>query len=585
MPLVLNVGGGSKGVAIPSHFDGWEHLLLDISPHQDVDLVCDARLLSEKFLPSSYEAIYCSHNLEHYYGHDVAKVLKGFLHVLTEEGFAEIRVPDIGELIKLMASAQLDIDREIYRSSMGPITAHDMIYGYGPEIESSGQDFYAHKTGFTLSSLEKTLLRSGFAEVYFAAPLTPLELHVFAFKRPASEQWKTRLSLGKDLSLVDEPGRLQAQLPAAANSPPIADVSDSLDNLYGRAVDAWNTQRWSEAAALADKALAIDPTLPALHYLLGCCRLELGQMQSAAADFEQCAGLHPPYPLHSQALVRQALCLARDELRSGRKPVSKILAGADRRTVSVVICSNSAARFNEAKAMYQGLLAEVPHEIIGIHDARSLAEGYNRGLAQARNEVIVFSHDDVEIVSPDFAAGLLAGLEKHDVVGIAGANAINGGAWHFAGHPHIFGQIAMRNGTGLAVTSYGVSSATSGKLLVLDGALFATTREIAKRIGFDEQSFDGWHLYDLDFTLRAARAGLDCATCNDILVLHASKGNYDKDWARYAERFLSKHSLDQGKAAVRMPDLVSFDVASVDEWRLLTGHLISLDSATGKSDA
>ena len=38
---VLNVGGGSKGVALPPHFQDWEQLLLDIDPRVGADLVCE----------------------------------------------------------------------------------------------------------------------------------------------------------------------------------------------------------------------------------------------------------------------------------------------------------------------------------------------------------------------------------------------------------------------------------------------------------------------------------------------------------------------------------------------------------------
>jgi len=41
--------------------------------------------------------------------------------------------------------------------NVGAITAHDMIYGYAPEIEAGGQDFYAHKTGFSRDSLLRAL--------------------------------------------------------------------------------------------------------------------------------------------------------------------------------------------------------------------------------------------------------------------------------------------------------------------------------------------------------------------------------------------------------------------------------------------
>ena len=91
---VLNVGGNSRRIPIPAHFSGWEHHLLDIDPAGAPDIVCDARELQA--LPAaSYDAVYCSHNLEHYFRHDLPRVLAGFLHVLKPDGFADIRVPDM----------------------------------------------------------------------------------------------------------------------------------------------------------------------------------------------------------------------------------------------------------------------------------------------------------------------------------------------------------------------------------------------------------------------------------------------------------------------------------------------------------
>jgi predicted SAM-dependent methyltransferase len=66
---VLNVGGGTNSIPIPVHFEGWRHDLLDIDPQRMPDLLCDARGLRK--LPSGvYDAVYCSHNLEHYYRHE-----------------------------------------------------------------------------------------------------------------------------------------------------------------------------------------------------------------------------------------------------------------------------------------------------------------------------------------------------------------------------------------------------------------------------------------------------------------------------------------------------------------------------------
>ena len=176
---VLNVGGNSKAIPLPSRYADFEHLLLDIDPRGKPDIVCDARTLTT-LEAGQFDAVYCSHNLEHYYRHDVPKVLAGFLHVLKEGGFAEIKVPNIAEVMKETVERGLDIDDVLYQSPAGPIMVLDVLYGYSVEIERSGQDFFAHKTGFTPKSLVKAIRAAGFSVIYTGA--RPLEISAFAFK-------------------------------------------------------------------------------------------------------------------------------------------------------------------------------------------------------------------------------------------------------------------------------------------------------------------------------------------------------------------------------------------------------------------
>jgi hypothetical protein len=179
MKRVLNVGGNDRNIKLPALYDGWSSVLLDIDPRGKPDVLCDARELVR--LPAAqYDAVYCSHNLEHYYRHDVAKVLAGFLHVMKDDAFAHIRVPDLGELMQVVAEKKLDIDDVLYTAPAGPITVRDVIYGYGVEIERSGHDYYAHKTGFTRKSLIAVLRKAGFTHVYTG--VGNLEIAAFAFK-------------------------------------------------------------------------------------------------------------------------------------------------------------------------------------------------------------------------------------------------------------------------------------------------------------------------------------------------------------------------------------------------------------------
>jgi predicted SAM-dependent methyltransferase len=192
-PRVLNVGGGDKTVAIPPHFDGWQRTLLDVNPAADI--VGDARRLADLVPAASCDAVYCSHNLEHYYQHEVPGMLASFATVLKPGGFAEIRVPDIGGLIGHLAATNIDIGDAVYDSPSGPITAHDMFYGFGAEIQRSGQHYYAHKTGFSRASLSQALFANGFPVLCFAPPLSQWELHVFAFKQQPDEALTRQLGL------------------------------------------------------------------------------------------------------------------------------------------------------------------------------------------------------------------------------------------------------------------------------------------------------------------------------------------------------------------------------------------------------
>lgn len=189
---VLNVGGNSKAIPLPPQYVEFEHLLLDIDPKGSPDIVCDARKLTT--LDASYfDAVYCSHNLEHYYRHDVGRVLAGFMHVLKDGGFAHIRVPDIEEVMRVTIERNLDIDDVLYQSPAGPIMVLDVLYGYSVEIESSGQDFFSHKTGFSQKSLLKALQNAGFSQIFCA--VGNLEINAMAFKGNADQATRTLFGL------------------------------------------------------------------------------------------------------------------------------------------------------------------------------------------------------------------------------------------------------------------------------------------------------------------------------------------------------------------------------------------------------
>jgi len=63
--------------------------------------------------------------------------------------------------------------------------------------------------------------------------------------------------------------------------------------------------------------------------------------------------------------------------------------------ISVVCCSIDPVRAAAIERHYERLL-----EIVAVGDARSLAEGYNRGVARSSGDIVILSHDDIEFLDP-----------------------------------------------------------------------------------------------------------------------------------------------------------------------------------------
>lgn len=213
--------------------------------------------------------------------------------------------------------------------------------------------------------------------------------------------------------------------------------------------------------------------------------------------------------------------------------------------ISVVVCSVRPDRFARVCAHYESLLKSGPFEIVGIHDAKSLCEGYNRGAARARGDILFFSHDDVEFLSPDLRAKAESRLGRGlDLIGVAGTTLLIDEMWASAGLPHVCGQVAhpARGGAGYDVAMWGSAARVYTGAQAVDGLWFAATRRLVEAMPFDEATFDGFHLYDLDFSYSAHRAGFGVGVCADIAVIHESEGHFGEAWRGYAERFLAKHA-------------------------------------------
>lgn len=306
--------------------------------------------------------------------------------------------------------------------------------------------------------------------------------------------------------------------------------------------------------------LTTDRILGALLVSAGA-DLATGRTIDGVRKLRRAAMLAPRSIAPMRELARWCFEQAQDVPRPRLEPFGP---SAGKRSVSVVICSPDAPRSAAAVAHWHTMLDGLPHEVVPVIGPESLAAGLNAGLAAAIGDAVIFSHDDVRLLSRGAARRLLGDLDHADIVGLAGTDRLCSPSWVSSGWPHLFGQVIHAVPGGYSVSVYRPLRAMAPGMVALDGLLIAARRDVARAIGFDSRRFDGFHLYDLDFTWRATRAGFCLAVAGDVPVLHASTGNYGTDWSRYADRFLDLHGDSLSDPMQRIDTYVQADFENLD---------------------
>ena len=232
---------------------------------------------------------------------------------------------------------------------------------------------------------------------------------------------------------------------------------------------------------------------------------------------------------------------------------------------SVGICSHDTARAQESSFhWHRGMKDLIPDAIpVMSVNASSMAEGYNKILAQCPTEFLILSHHDAWPLSlPTYFIGkrLLERMKDVDVLGFAGASRVIGPRW-FDSSLHTFGGVvnypAIPPGQVISpevqkiwaegmrpcqTTVWNRPARLVRNIRTMDGYCLVVRTAAAKKIGFDETiNPGGFHGYDQDFVMAAHAAGLRTAVCCDIYITHNSTGSYSQEkWVAHIQPFLKK---------------------------------------------
>jgi GT2 family glycosyltransferase len=192
------------------------------------------------------------------------------------------------------------------------------------------------------------------------------------------------------------------------------------------------------------------------------------------------------------------------------------------------------------------------------HDARlttnfafenkcGLPDIYNEGIQSARDsDVLIFMHDDVWLQDFFFVDRVIDGLERYDVIGLAGCTQRRHGQanWAFeAGGGKELDFEGLSGVVGHGAVPLGLPTwfgPVPAECELLDGVFLAAKKETLLRhqVMFDPQFT--FHFYDMDFCRTARKKQLRLGTWG-ISVTHVSGGDFGgQSWADTCQLYFNK---------------------------------------------
>jgi glycosyltransferase involved in cell wall biosynthesis len=210
--------------------------------------------------------------------------------------------------------------------------------------------------------------------------------------------------------------------------------------------------------------------------------------------------------------------------------------------ITVIYCTRqSNLEHREHLIKSSGLVKNI--EIIEIiNNGESLTSCYNRGLKQAKNNIIVYCHDDLVIETKSWGEKLLKLFERNPefgIIGVAGTKYLaQSGKW-WENPKKMYGRVAHTHEGKTWLSSYSPDlNQVIEETVIVDGVFFAVDKTKIKK-EFNEE-VKGFHFYDVNFCFENYLEGVKLGVTTVIRINHKSIGMTNDQWETNRQEFSEK---------------------------------------------
>lgn len=219
--------------------------------------------------------------------------------------------------------------------------------------------------------------------------------------------------------------------------------------------------------------------------------------------------------------------------------------------ITIAVCSTNEIQLEIFKQNVSRTIG-CHYEIITINNSKinkGICEVYNQLLLMAQYETVTYCHEDINFTTTNWGPPLVSLIKNNPEIGLVGV----AGATYKSNYPTAWSQVLPEyfrnnilqiNHLAQELTITNLSEGAYSLVEVIDGCFIAASKKILDSYKWNQAIFHGFHLYDMDISLRVGAAYKN-VVANHIKVIHKSEGNFDAHWLKEAEIFckIYRHQL------------------------------------------
>jgi GT2 family glycosyltransferase len=178
-----------------------------------------------------------------------------------------------------------------------------------------------------------------------------------------------------------------------------------------------------------------------------------------------------------------------------------------------------------------------------VNSGEGLTKYYDKGLREAKHDIVVFLHDDIVVNTKQVANKIVKLFEKnpeYGILGVAGTKNVPASGMWWEDRRKMYGRVehTHEGKTWLSAYSKDLDNDIE-EVVTVDGLFFSVHKGRIKE-QFD-LSVTGFHFYEVDFCFRNHLKGVKIGVHTNVRVNHMSIGQTNAEWEENRLTFADKY--------------------------------------------